>query len=332
MALSNSQHNRISAVYDERFYKRQHLLNKRLQEVYSAIPRYKELDDMIASLNVTKGKLLLFGDNDKAKEIDVRITDARNQKTNLLCEHGFGVHFLEIPYECDNCKDTGYVNDTPCSCFNKIASTMFCKETMSIEGYSNHSFENFNYDLYSATTIDSGLKITHYDNAKACVKKARQFVAEFSQEYKQRERKNLFIYGVTGVGKTYLSNCIAKELIEAGHKVMYISAPAMFELMSDYAYNKSPDNTEIRVKLNKIKNDDLLILDDLGTELGNTFTSSQLYTLLNERLTKGLSTVITSNISIKELKDKYDERIYSRIVGEYSLIKLIGDDLRLKAH
>ena len=332
MALSTSQHNRILAVYDERFYKRQHLANKRLKEVCTAIPEYKELDNTIASLNVTKGKLMLFGDTDKIKDIDDQIKEARDKKTNLLCSHGFGVHYLEIPYECDICKDTGYVDDSPCTCFNKIASTMFCKETMSIEGYANHSFENFNYNLYNATVIDNTLKATPYNNAKACVAKAKQFVSEFDKEYNQRERKNLFIYGVTGVGKTYLSNCIAKELIDSGHKVMYVSAPAMFELMSDYAYNKSPDNPDIKTRLNKIKNDDLLILDDLGTELGNSFTSSQLYTLLNERLTKGLSTVITSNISIKELKDKYDERIYSRIVGEYSLIKLIGEDLRLKTH
>lgn len=332
MALSNSQHNRISAVYDERFYKRQHLFDKRLREVYIKIPEYKELDASIASLNVSKGKLMLFGDYDKIKEIDARISEVRCRKNDLLCQYGFGVHYLDIPYECEICKDTGYINETPCSCFNKLASTMLCKEAMSIDGYNHHSFDNFNYDLYNSTIIDNTLKITPYDNAIASVKKAKQFVHDFNTSYNLRERKNLFIYGTTGVGKTYLSNCIAKELIESGHKVMYISAPAMFELMSDYAYNKDPDNTDLRTKLNKIKNDELLILDDLGTELNNTFTQTQLYMLLNERLNKGLSTVITSNIHIAQLKDKYDERIYSRVVGEYSLIKLIGEDLRLKTH
>ena len=332
MALNNSQHNQISAIYDERFYKRQRLINQRLNEVYIKIPEYKELDDSIASLNVSKGKHMLLGDYDKIQDIDIRITEVRHRKNELLCQYGFGVHYLDVPYECDICKDTGYVNDKPCSCFNKLASTMLCKEAMSLDGYKHHSFANFNYDLYNSTIIDAALKITPYDNAKASVKKAKQFVSDFSKNYSIRERKNLFIYGTTGVGKTYLSNCIAKELIENGHKVMYISAPAMFELMSDYVYNKDPDSIDARTKLNKVKNDELLILDDLGTELSNSFTQTQLYMLLNERLNKGLSTVITSNINIALLKDKYDERIYSRIIGEYSLIKLIGEDLRLKSH
>lgn len=332
MALSNSQHNQISAIYDERLYKRQRLLNKRLKDVYIKIPKYKELDDSIATLNVSKAKLMLLGDYDKIKDIDNRISEVHKEKNDLLCQYGFGVHYLEIPYECDLCKDTGYIDNVPCSCFNKLASTMLCKEAMSTDGYNHHSFDNFNYDLYNNTILDTSLKITPYDNAKMCVKKAKQFISDFSKSYSARERKNLFIYGTTGVGKTYLSNCIAKELIGNGHKVMYISAPAMFELMSDYAYNKDPDNTNTRTKLNKIKNDDLLILDDLGTELGNSFTQTQLYMLLNERLNKGLSTVITSNITIAFLKDKYDERIYSRIIGEYSLIKLIGEDLRIKSH
>lgn len=332
MALSNSQYNKISAVYDERYYKRQHKLSQRILEVYNRIPEYKDIEDRLISLNVTKGRCLIFGETDKVGDIESQIDELIKQKQSLLCQHGFGVHYLDIPYECDICKDTGYVNNTPCQCFNKLASTMLCKETMTVEGYDKHSFDNFNFDLYSPLIVDPTLKLSHYDNAKKCVRKAKKFVSDFSLPYKDREMKNLFIFGVTGVGKTFLSNAIAKEIIEAGHKVMYISAPAMFELMSDHSYNRDNDSPDIKSKLNKIKNDDLLILDDLGTELCNAFTLAQLYSLINDRLIKGLSTIITSNIHFGEIKSKYDERIYSRIVGEYSLIKLLGKDLRLIPH
>ena len=332
MALSNSQHNQILAAYDEKHYKRKHLENSRLVEVYTKIPSYKELDNSIATLNVEKGKLLLYGDADKAVLIDERIKEIRAKKQSLLCEYGFGVHYLDIPYECDLCKDTGYVNNSPCTCFNKLASVMFCKETMSREGFEKHSFDNFNYDLYDSTTLDKALNITPYDNAKNNVKKAKEFISEFGKEYDLRSKKNLFIYGPTGVGKTYLSNCIAKELIDSGRSVMYVSAPNLFELLSDYNYNKDSDNIDLKPRINKIKNDDLLILDDLGTEFSNSYTLAQLYQLINDRLNKGLSTVITSNIHLNEIKPKYDERIYSRIVGNYCFIKLIGRDLRLSSH
>ncbi|MBQ3061905.1 MAG: ATP-binding protein [Lachnospiraceae bacterium] len=332
MALSNSQYNQILAAYDEKHYKRKHLETSRLKEIYTKIPKYQELDNAIASLNVEKGKLLLHGDIDKAALTDERINEIRQKKQSLLCEYGFGAHYLNIPYECDICKDTGFVNDSYCTCFNRLASVMFCKETMSREGFEKHSFDNFNYDLYDNTTLDKTLNITPYENAKNNVKKAKEFISDFTKEYDLRSKKNLFIYGNTGVGKTYLSNCIAKELIESGYSVMYVSAPNLFELLSDYNYNKDTDNTDLKSRITKIKNDDLLILDDLGTEFNNSYTLAQLYQLINDRLNKGLSTVITSNIHLNEIKPKYDERIYSRIVGNYCFIKLLGKDLRLLSH
>ncbi len=330
MALNNSQHNKILSIYDEKSYKRNQLINERKTEVYIKIRDYKKLEEAFTKASIEKAKLLLSNNSTKADKLSIQIDEITRQKATLLCDYGFGVDYFNPPYDCDICKDTGFVNNTPCQCFNRLASSLFCKETMSNEGYNKHSFKNFDYNLYSKDTIDPTLKISPYDNAKICVNKALDFVQTFSANYDNRERKNLFIYGGTGVGKTYLSNCIAKALIEEGYKVMYISSPSMFELMSDYAYNKEPDNYDIKLKLNKIKNDVLLILDDLGTEGSNSFTNSQLYNLLNDRLNRGLSTVITSNIMLRELKNKYDERIYSRIVGEYSMIKLIGEDLRIK--
>ena len=140
----------------------------------------------------------------------------------------------------------------------------------------------------------------------------------------------MLFYGDTGLGKSFMSNCIAKALMDTRHTVLYQSAIHLFEeVCGDAVMNKSgnPKNKEIYDYLYRC---DLLIIDDLGTEMNNAFTNTALFECLNERLIHQKSTIISTNFSLKELQERYEERIFSRTVGNYTPLKIFGDDIRKK--
>ena len=148
------------------------------------------------------------------------------------------------------------------------------------------------------------------------------FIRQFDKEF-----HNLFLYGDTGTGKTFLSNCIAKELLDTGHSVIYFTAFQLFDILEK---NKFQKDSKAEASMQHMFDCDLLIVDDLGTELANTFTVSQLFLCLNERILRKKATIISTNLGIDQLSTIYSERIFSRIVSSYTMIKLFGDDIRLQ--
>ena len=143
--------------------------------------------------------------------------------------------------------------------------------------------------------------------------------------------ESLLIYGNAGVGKTFLVNCIAKELIEQAYSVIYLSAVQLFDLLADLSFNSHKSTGNKHISMRELLSCDLLIIDDLGTEMANSFTASSLFNCLNERLIRQKSTIISSNLSVDELKQNYTERIFSRAVGNYTVMKIFGDDIRIKS-
>ncbi len=141
---------------------------------------------------------------------------------------------------------------------------------------------------------------------------------------------NLLFYGRAGTGKTFLINCIAKELIEKSYSVIYLSAVQLFDLLADYSFKRSNTTIYRQISFDELLRCDLLIIDDLGTEMSNSFTESSLFDCLNERLIHQKSTIISTNFSLQELQQKYEERIFSRTAGNYTPLKIFGDDIRIK--
>ena len=140
--------------------------------------------------------------------------------------------------------------------------------------------------------------------------------------------RSLFFYGTVGTGKTFLSNCIAREVIESGHSVIYFSASMLFDMLSRNAFDiKRQDNLDYLY--NDLYNCDLLVIDDLGTEQSTPFTLSHLFTVLNERISRKKSMIISTNLSLPELKERYQDRIFSRITSSFDFCKLTGPDIRM---
>ena len=137
------------------------------------------------------------------------------------------------------------------------------------------------------------------------------------------------IYGNTGVGKTFISNCIAKELLDRSYTVIYLTSFQLFDILEKNKFSKDYDNPEIQNQFNFILSCDLLIIDDLGTELTNSFINTQLYLCINERYLREKSTIISTNLSLDNINTKYSERIFSRLISNYTLLKIVGADIRL---
>ena len=203
------------------------------------------------------------------------------------------------------------------------ASRLLYEQSNLKEILKTENFNSFSMKYYSDNYIDPKSGRSSLSVMKDALAVCKDFIRTFDQEH-----KSLFLYGSVGVGKTFLSNCIAKELMDAGFSVIYYSAPALFNMFAHSTFHK--DDTDAQNIRHYAFDCDLLIIDDLGTEFTNSFIASQLFTCVNERLLNKKSTVISTNLSLDSLADLYTERSFSRITSNYIMLKLIGDDIRIK--
>lgn len=322
MALKASQYDTIMRDYEQKQLRNRNILETHFQKVYSKVPEYKDLDDSIAILSVQYGKKLLNGDDRAIVSLKEELAILRSSKEALLTGAGFPSNFLEPIYDCPDCKDTGYIGNKKCHCFKKAITDLLYAQSNLKEILKKENFDTFSLDFYSKNHIDPKSKRSSFDIMKDALTICQSFASTFGTEF-----HNLFLYGDTGIGKTFLSNCIAKALMDEAFSVIYFSASELFHIMAQSTFDKDADAENM---YNYIFNCDLLIIDDLGTELTNSFVTSQLFSCVNERLLEQRSTIISTNLSLESLVDIYSERTFSRITSNYTMLKLIGDDIRLK--
>ena len=322
MALSNAQYDEIMRGYDDRQLQNRHITAARLKEAYEKEPRLKAIDNAIASCSIKQAQKLLDGDRGALEALKKQIQAYREEKKAIYNQLGYPEGYFDPVYTCPDCKDTGYIDGLRCHCFkqaviNTVYSQSNIREILDRENFRTFSFGYFSDDDINPTTGLSSLKTM--ENA---VRDCKHFIDDFDNK-----PKNLFLYGNTGVGKTFLSNCVAKELLDKGYSVIYFTAFQLFDILSKGVFEK--DSDAIAAHKN-IFDCDLLIIDDLGTELSNSFTASQLFLCINERILRQKSTIISTNLELAQVVDTYSERTLSRISSNYSIIKLFGDDIRIK--
>ena len=323
MALTNSQYDAIMREYGTKQTTARHRLNERTVEVYRTVPEYKTLLDRISVMSVDAAKVALSGDSEALNNLRIDISSIEKQLSQLLVSHGFPADYLEMQYTCPNCKDTGYINNEKCRCFVQASINLLYKQSNLEEILRLENFDTFSFKYYSNDRTDSITGLTPYVNAQKVLSICGEYVNKFPCG------ENILFYGDTGVGKTFLSNCIAKALLDKANSVLYLSAIDLFDCMSSQNDNDNSSGIEIPSMEDQIFTCDLLIIDDLGTELVNSYTNSRLFHCLNNRLQNNLSTIISTNLTLQELMNTYSERIFSRISSSFTLLKLYGDDIRL---
>ncbi len=322
MAINNAQYDAIFRSFEQKQLHNRDLLDKRRKTVYNLIPEMEKIHNSISLLSVNQARKLLNGDENALTELKKEIQKLSDRKTQLLLSAGFPTDYLEPIYECTDCKDTGYIGNKKCHCLQKAIIELLYSQSNLKNTLTRENFDAFSFAYYSDNHIDPVTGRSSLTNIRNAYFTARDFVETFADEF-----RNLFLYGDTGVGKTFLSNCIARELIDKAFSVIYLTS---YELFDTIAKSKFEKDTAAEAMCEHIFDCDLLIIDDLGTELANSFTVSHFFLCLNERLLRRKSTIISTNLSLESLVDIYSERSFSRITSNYTMLKLTGDDIRIK--
>lgn len=322
MALTNAQYDEIMRDYEARQTANRHVQELHIQEVYGKAPQLKELDDRIASTSLASAKKLLSGDDSALTDLKKQLRLLQEEKHTIISSLGYPENYLDMPYTCPDCQDTGYIGNQRCHCFKQAAIDLVYTQSNLKTILEKENFSTFSLSYYSDTQINPATNLSALETAKDALRASRTFIESFEKEF-----SNLFFYGDTGVGKTFLSNCIAKELLDRGHSVIYFTAFELFHIFEKTVFERDAEAAE---PYQNIFDCDLLIIDDLGTEMSNSFTTSQLFLCLNERILRKKSTIISTNLSLNQLAETYSERTFSRISSNYTMIKLFGDDIRIK--
>jgi len=324
LALKNSQYDIIARAYNEKQLRNRYNQTRRKEEIYKKLPRIQEIERDIAAVSVKWGKELLNGRESALSCLKRELEMLAEEKRLLLLRAGYPESYLDMQYDCPDCKDTGYIGQEKCHCFKQASIDMLYTQSNLREILKTENFHTFTLKYYDNKEMNSVTGKTQMINMTEIHDICRSFAAHFG-----KRMENLFFYGDTGVGKTFLSHCIAKELLDHSFSVIYLSAIELFELFSRMTFTDETQE-ENDGMLQFIIECDLLIIDDLGTELTNTFTNSKLFYCLNTRFLHKKSTIISTNLTLERMSETYSERIFSRISSDYTLLKFFGEDIRIK--
>ena len=315
MGLTNAQYDLILREYEEKQRITRNLQQSRLEEIRNRIPEYSDLEKESSTVAMKYARKKLEDPEADVSGMSAELSAITTQKEALLSSNGYPKDYLLPVYSCPDCKDTGYINTQKCHCFKQKIINLLYEQSGIMELLKQDNFSALSFDYFD------GDNLIRFQNA---VENCKNFIKSFHTDY-----RNLFFYGTVGTGKSFLSCCIAKEILEQGCSVIYFSATDLFEHLSksnfQYKYGKeAPD-----ILIQDLYSCDLLIIDDLGTEVTTSMSASEFFSCINERHLRKKSTIISTNLSLDDLHERYKDRVFSRISSHYDLIKLIGPDIRM---
>ena len=316
MSLSNAQFDAVMRHYDEIREQKRHEQNARTEEVYGAIPEILHLDDEIAarSMDAAKARIADPGADLSGYRSSMQRIAAR--KKELLLAHGYPEDYLDVHYDCPDCRDSGYIDGVRCKCLqNKINAVLYEQSHLS-DLIRTNNFNLMRDDFFQG----EDLRRFH-----AAVDICRRFIDTFDTPDRM---EGLLFFGSVGSGKSFLSVCTAERILEKGAGVLYFSAVSLFDLMGHAAFRAGEDAVPDTF-FDDLGAADLLVIDDLGTELTNAFVSSRLFQLINDRHLMKRATIISTNFDLDELRARYSDRVFSRLMSHYTVCELTGGDVRL---
>lgn len=319
MALNKMQYESIIKGYERTRDRNRYLTEERREHIYTHVPGYRQLDESVADISGSLARAVIDGEEGAMQKVHSSLQEIVSRKRRLLSEYGYPADYLEPIYDCPDCRDTGFLSGedgrkSKCHCFRSQEIELLYDQSNIRETIRNENFATLSFAYYGDDDL------LRFEKA---VDICKDFVQNFEQDY-----HNLFFYGTVGTGKSFLSGCIANELLQKGCSVLYFSAARLFETLAHYSFDSNCKEA-LYDFYNDLYHCDLVIIDDLGTELTNSFVSSQLFSCLNERHLRKKATIISTNLSLEELRDRYSDRVFSRITSNYELCKLTGPDIRM---
>lgn len=312
---------KILAIYDQIRQEEEADLRKRKAHIERTHPEIIDLEQKIGKLCIELSISALKSIDNREQylhDLKEKITDLRVKKSELLVSNGFDMDYLNLHYRCNKCRDTGFIGNTKCSCFKQKVVDIYYTGSELKGMLKTHNFDNFRLDYYPSRKSEQESESPR-KNMEKILSKSMNFLKNFDTT-----DENLLFYGSSGTGKTFLSHCITKELINKGAFVVYRTAEELIKALKDIRFNNDSSLEELLI------NCDLLIIDDLGTEQLSDFSKTELFNLLNTKLLKQKKMLVSTNLTLESLLKTYSERITSRLIGNFTLCKFFGDDIRIK--
>lgn len=313
------------ACFDEDKQRREENFRARERTIYQKEPRIEEIN---IELSHTMAKIIASG---LKRGTDPRGAIAALQEENLklqaerarlLQNMGYPADYLEQKANCRKCADTGFVGSEMCSCLRDYYVRAQNEELSQMLDLGTQSFETFDFDYYSsAPDFEVGT------SPRLNMEKVYDVCQDYAHEFSPKSG-NLLLYGDTGLGKTFLSASIARVVSESGHSVVYDTANHVFSLFEAQKFRRESGEENANGAVERYLKCDLLIIDDLGTEMTTSFVQSAVYQIVNTRLMTGKKTVISTNLTPEEIGKRYGAAVLSRIEGEYRILPFFGEDIR----
>lgn len=324
-AFKNNFHTEIMLEYEKIRATNEASREEIKKQIHTYFPRVKEIDDELSKVALDSCKDILNSTYSIEKIVENmknRTVALIEEKNAILKKAGFPIDCMNETFNCPDCKDTGWHNGQKCKCYHEKMQKLIFRRS-NINADKMHSFDKFRLDLYS--DLPSGeYGFSPRENAKAILEIAKNFV-----KMNDNGSRQLLFYGTTGLGKTFTSECIAREFIKKGKDVFYTSAPKLFTIFEDYKFGRNTTD-EARRTIEYISNVDLLIIDDLGTEFRTPYVDSILFDLINTAVNENRYMIVSTNLTTDQLESTYSQRITSRIMGNFETVLFFGDDIRLK--
>lgn len=307
--------------------KRSAALQTRLKhraEIYEKLPEIKKIDAKLNNTGINLVRQALGqASPDSFDTFRHNSEELVRTKKMILVENGYPPDYLDLQYECKACKDTGFIGNQTCKCFKQALINIAYEQSNLKHILNRENFDYFTLDYYSKEP-DPKTGIVPYEKMLSIKEICVGLIENF-----EVEKQNLLLHGPTGLGKTFLCNCIAKQLLDLGYTVLYFTAPQLFNLFEEARFHRDDMEEASKDILNTLFTVDLLIIDDLGTESATTLTISDLFNVINTRYLNQTSTIISTNLTPKDWKERYSDRIISRVFGNYEPLKFIGQDIRM---
>ena len=318
MGYNQENYRRIRDEYSRKYLAVQEAATKRREEIHAILPGVREIDAQLSNVGLKIMQAAMQGGDYPAAlaRIEAEAKELERQRAEILVKNGFPADYTEPEYECEACGDTGYVDYKMCTCMRKKLILAGYESSGIGTLMQSQSFENFSLDYYKSDRMTYLLMQNNLQRAH-----------EYARSFHPAKSENLAMFGGTGLGKTHLSTAIARVVIEGGWNVVYVSCVDMF---ADYEAQRfgNSTGTPTGADLSRYTDCDLLIIDDLGTELSNQFTTSCLYGLLNTRLNRHLPVILSTNLETDEFRKRYWDRITSRVLGNFTIMPFKGTDIR----
>lgn len=320
--MSNMYQGEIVKIYEKMKEEEKSVRMQHKAEIASKYPQISDMENKIGSMYSELALSSLRDIKESATyvaNLREKITELRVKETELLVSFGYPMDYLSLKYHCAKCRDTGFIGPEKCSCYkSKLLDILYRNSHI------DDLLKKYNFDHYDINIFSNKKGIDEPESAKKNIEKVTSASWNYINSF-MSSKENLFFYGTAGTGKTFLTCCIAKELIEKGYWVVYKTSEDLIKSLRKIRFDEDKKTEE-----DMLVNCDLLIIDDLGSEQITEFSKTEFYNLLNKKLLLGQKMIISTNCALEDLMKSYSERITSRLLGEFTVSKFYGDDLRVK--